>query len=502
MSARFLIALGLLGASAPQAGDEPPLFPQLQTETFDGGRRIDILHVPLVAHAAPRAEDGGRTLMLLTRVGDAGEPATDRGPCDDTTPDATALYRLDYDRARPSLILLRDDLPADATNIDAFDVDGDGVDEVLIFRPGQMLVLGESGTEVLVEDEDLRRAEASLDEPWLQVVGVGTAKYYRPGSTPGWELVSQVELPIKASLGPDGFRVSSPAPVPLGRGADGALVFSTGAQPYGSQRLKVLLVRPENGEVEECWARLPTPETLITQVPLLLAGDPVLLVTSMPAEDFGLFKAQELRLFPLKRDRSRSGRPPLAAFKTRANIIIWTDARPRLLDVDRDGREDLVLIYWKGFDREHIVLDVYLQEEDGGFSESARTTTLKVKHADSSVSSYVFHDFDGDGRFDLMLVADGKLLIHRGSAKSVGGRKLLEKTPAYSAPLVITALENGGEVVVMGSGGISTTTLGRPTRPLPLDLDGDGRSEVLLVGRDDDGKDFVSLVLFDYEDPP
>ncbi len=494
MSARFLIALGLLGASAPQAGDEPPLFPQLQTETFDGGRRIDILHVPLVAHAAPRAEDGGRTLMLLTRVGDAGEPATDRGPCDDTTPDATALYRLDYDRARPSLILLRDDLPADATNIDAFDVDGDGVDEVLIFRPGQMLVLGESGTEVLVEDEDLRRAEASLDEPWLQVVGVGTAKYYRPGSTPGWELVSQVELPIKASLGPDGFRVSSPAPVPLGRGADGALVFSTGAQPYGSQRLKVLLVRPENGEVEECWARLPTPEMLITQVPLLLAGDPVLLVTSMPAEDFGLFKAQELRLFPLKRDRSRSGRPPLAAFKTRANII--TGARPRLLDVDRDGREDLVLIYWKGFDREHIVLDVYLQEEDGGFSESARTTTLKVKHADSSVSSYVFHDFDGDGRFDLMLVADGKLLIHRGSAKSVGGRKLLEKTPAYSAPLVITALENGGEVG--GRDGVRRNQY----HYHDLDLDGDGRSEVLLVGRDDDGKGFVSLVLFDYEDPP
>ena len=79
MKTRVLIGIGLLCASSMAAdqdpeAESPPLFPQLQTATFDGGRRIDILRVPLLGYAAPRLADGHRALLLLTRVGETVDP--------------------------------------------------------------------------------------------------------------------------------------------------------------------------------------------------------------------------------------------------------------------------------------------------------------------------------------------------------------------------------------------------------------------------------------------
>ena len=247
---------------------------------------------------------------------------------------------------------------------------------------------------------------------------------------------------------------------------------------------------PEESVVEECWARLPGPERVIRAFTRLLDGEPVLLVTTMPADKLSLFDEQLLRIFPLKRDRSRTGRPPRVAFKTRINNV--NEPVPFLIDLNDDGRQDLVLGYWKGFDADRVVLDVYLQDEDGSFPSSPKTTGLDIKDSNSSVLFYG-RDLDGDDRADLMILAGKKLLIFRGSTTVAKGKNVVEKTPAFSAP-VGRAVGGGERMVSFGTGGAQQFTTREGLPPRPVDLDGDGRSEVLLTN----GRGLVSLVIFDF----
>ena len=519
MKAWTLIAVGLFCVPFAMAeeGDDPPLpaiFPELATETFEGGRRIDLHRVPLLGYAAPRQADGSRSLLLLTRRPrtvdpDEEEPVPERDVCDDPTTVETSLYRLDFDRAEPSLTLLRDDLPGDASSLDALDVDGDGSEEVLLFRPGQVVVLGAPGgtlaaadPEVLVDDHELSRESltpsvlrdgVTLDEPWLQVPGIGVTRFYRPAEgSVTWAVAAEVEVNVQAFRARDGFNLFSPPAEYLGRDNDGHLVFAGQVEVVDRRRLKVSLIRPEIGEVEECWARLPEPEIPIRRLPLLLNGEPVLLVTTRPAEDFGLFDEQLLRIFPLERDRSRAGREPVVAFKARANLI--NSVLPQLLDVNADGRQDLVLGYWKGFDLEHVALDVHLQAADGSFPSKPRSTELKVKDGSAFVLSYG-SDIDGDGAPDLLLVAGGQVRVHRGTPE---GRQRVEKRPGLTAPLGLATFEPDGETLMLvGPDGVVVTVAGEPVVPRAVDLDGDGRSELLIARRGEDGEGSLSLVLFD-----
>ena len=515
----MLLLCSPVWANNAEPEEEEPKKPEpgVTIETFEGGRRVDaVLHGPLIGYALPRVSSGRREVLLLTHATYAEVPEdddegsdTERGPCDDRADESTALYHLRYDGPNPALLLLRDDLPGDATSLDAMDVDDDGVEELLLYRPGEMHVLrelggriGGSGPELLLSDPDIRlqageravvRATAQLDEPWLQLPGIGRVRYYRPSSRSSrWSPVAQAELPVHATYRTNEFLVYSSSPFLLGRSA-GDPIFATRAEAFGDQRLRVLLIRPEadpEDVVEECWARLPQPEQTIREFPLLLDGEPVLLVTTMPADKLSLFDEQLLRIFPLKRDRSRTGRPPRVAFKTRINNV--NDPHPFLIDLNGDRRQDLVLGYWKGFDADRIVLDVYLQDEDGSFPSSPRTTGLDIKDSNSSVLFYG-RDLDGDSRADLMIVAGKKLLIFRGSATMSKGKNVVEKTPTFSAP-VGHAVDGGARMVSVGIGGAQTfsTRVGSPP-PRPVDLDGDGRSEVLMVS----GKRLVSLLLFE-----
>lgn len=523
----MLLLCSPLWADSAEAEEQQAKKPEpgVTTETFEGGRRLDaVLHGPLIGYALPRVASGRREIILLTHtsypeVPEGDDEAADdrRGPCDDCAEQTAALYHLRYDTPQPKLILLRDDLPGDATSLDAMDVDGDGVEELLLYRPAEVYLLrelgariGGSGPELLLSDPDiwqrareptLVRATAQLDEPWLQVPGIGRVRYYRPAPHfSGWSPVAEAELPVYAKYRTNfanGFRIHSSPPFLLARSAAGP-IFATRAHPVGEQRLQVLLIRPavgpEQSVVEECWARLPQPERVLHQFTLLLDGEPVLLVMSMPADKLSFFDEQLLRIFPLQRDRSRTGRPPRAAFKTRANII--NDPRPTFTDVDGDGRQDLVLGYWKGFDADRVVLDVYLQDEDGSFPSSPKTTGLDVKQANPSILIYG-RDLDGDQRADLMIVAEERLQIYRGSATSPKGKSIVEPLPAFSAP-VGDDVGGGSRVFVLDFAGAQQFTFDDDPPPRPVDLDGDGRSEVLLVA----GEGLVSLVLFDRGTPP
>ena len=280
-------------ADTAEPEEEEPKKPEpgVKTEAFEGGRRVDaVLHGAMIGYALPRVSSGRREILLLTRAtypevpeGDDEGSDDERGPCDDRTEEPTALYHLRYDGPNPALTLLRDDLPADATSLDAMDLDGDGVEELLLYRPGELHVLrelggriGGSGPELLLSDPDMRvqvrepalvRATAQLDEPWLQVPGIGRVRYYRPAPhSSAWSPVAEAELPVHARYRTNEFRVYSWSPFFLGR-ASGDLTFVVQAETFGVQRLRVLLIRPavgpEQDVVEECWARLPQPERTI-----------------------------------------------------------------------------------------------------------------------------------------------------------------------------------------------------------------------------------------------
>jgi hypothetical protein len=157
----------------------------------------------------------------------------------------------------------------------------------------------------------------------------------------------------------------------------------------------------------------------------------------------------------LQADRTRRGLPPAVALETRINL--WQATSPIALDVDHDGRQDLVLGYWKGLKNHHLVLDAYLQKDDGTFGTSARTTTFEVEQADRSFLSYG-HDVDGDGLADLVLLAGNRMLVYLGSAKANKGSDLVAEKARWTFPLSpagtihVNGVKPGDHTARQGSG--------------------------------------------------
>jgi hypothetical protein len=218
---------------------------------------------------------------------------------------------------------------------------------------------------------------------------------------------------------------------------------------------------PADRSTSECWSLLPGPERLMESAYVLINGRPALVVTTRSAVKLGLFAEKWVRVFFMQTDRTRRGLPPAAAFETRMNL--WQAAHILMLDADHDGRDDLVLGYWKGLKNHHLVLDAYLQKEDGTFSDSARTTTFEVESADRSFLEYG-HDLDGDARPDLVLLAGGRLLVFPASPKSKKGSDLVVEKARWSLPLKPT-----GVIHVNGTGtGAAVGRAQSPDRDRPV----------------------------------
>jgi hypothetical protein len=202
-------------------------------------------------------------------------------------------------------------------------------------------------------------------------------------------------------------------------------------------------------------------------------------VATRPAEKLSLFGEKLVRLFPLGTDRTRVGKAPLAAFESGANL--WQRIHPTLGDVNGDGREDLVLGYWKGLKDDTLVLDAYARRADGSFDPKARTTTFDIDSADRAVLEYGV-DVDRRDRPDLLLVAQGQLLFFPGTAVLADARKLVEARAKWKAPLPGGSVERSSLSVSIGSEGMAMDSFDAAEWSLRiLDLDGDGASEILCV---------------------
>jgi hypothetical protein len=329
----------------------------------------------------------------------------------------------------------------------------------------------------------------------LRVAVLGAFRTYRRGRQGGVALASELETPARVNAGADRVRVESPAVRPIGVTATGRMVFATEPEALGRRRLRSLLLDPDGPaetQVVESWALFPEPERVVDSAFAMLNGAPVLIVTTTSAEKLSLLGEKALRVYPLGGDRTRAGDAPMLAATTGLNL--WQQAHPACVDLDRDGRDDLVLAYWKGLKNSIAALEVYRGGTASGF---AKPRSMSFDVADGERGFLEFgSDADGDGRPDLILIAGKELLVFPGNAQDRAAEKPVETRPSRRIALPGDLPGAGGSSFSMGTDGfhIARSPGGLGT-PHLLDLDGDGRPEALFAGNGASGAGRVVVVV-------
>jgi hypothetical protein len=507
------------GPAAPEESDYPTR-PGVRIERARGITRVDaVLPGRLVDLALPDSGGGRRDAVLLVEppeplpAKEIEEGDADRlPPCPEAEHGAgkagLLLYRFDPE-GKNELVLLRDDLPRGCTSVHVADIDGDGRDELLIGCRDELLLMsmepGQTSPQRVVEEPgSVWRFLTPGERPAFAVGGrvlvgnvrLGVMTLYGPSPQElTWESVATIELPLDGEVDRDGLRIRSAMPRFLGRDASGSLVFVTETENVGSRRLRTLLIEsapPGEPRVTECWSRLPAPEDLLESETLRLDGQTVLFVTTKPEGKLNLFGEKFLRLYTLgERDRSRLGSSPF--FETESRMNLWQEAFPKVLDVNGDGLEDLVVGFWKGIMDDKVVLDVYLRETDGSFRASPRTTAFDIKDGDHDILLYGT-DIDGDGLPDLLVRGTKGLLLHPGLRSSNGKRVVSDKPRVI--PTGDLASEPSYTEVVLSEKGLDQRFIGNlSTRPRLVDLNGDGKSEILMTRRGGSSRPAVVRVI-------
>ena len=509
---RIVVALAIvaaLGATAPaMAKAKPKKRPAAVVPTVtahvavahlaDGWRADLALDGALLGWALPRDRDGRRALFVLAgpKPDDSSSGAAAVCTVRDKAEEPARNARLYRWRAESpdALEPMGSGLPAGA--LDAADIDGDGVEELLLQHDGgiDLVTLSSEGgaaTQALIEEPLLgpiccgpRLAWdiAASQDTALRVALLGAFRSYGPGREGGVVITSELETPERVRARSEHMVVRSPAVRPIGRTQAGRMVFATDPEPLGKRRLRTLLLDPDgpaDTHVVESWALFPEPEGVVDSAFATLQGAPVLIVTTTSAEKLSLLGEKALRIYPLGGDRTRAGDAPLFAAKTGINL--WQQTFPAVLDLDKDGRDDLVLAYWKGLQNSIAALEVYKGGAASGFAKP-RTMSFDIDDGEKAFMEFG-PDLDGDGRPDLLLFAKREFLVFPGSAADRAIQKPVATQPSRRIPLPPDLPRPRGSSMSMGLDGFQISrSWGGLGAPHLVDLDGDGRPEAVFAG--------------------
>ena len=456
--------------------------------------RLDVtLTGPLLAGVAPRQADGTRGLVLL--VEEEGSPV---------------LYRLDPEGG--DLSRLATPLPEEAHALDAVDLDGDGSQELLVGGKGSAYLLeyAPGGAEghlervihrpwfnlASLEDDLIRVPDAERN--WVAAADVGRLWLHRASDSGSMDAVCECELPVFARRGPAGLLLETPGIRPLAE--EGRVPrFAVGPEERGGRRLATRIVDPlaPGAEPVESLSRLPEPEEVQESFYLTVGGRPMLFVSTLETNKRGVFDKKRLRGFPLGPvGRNRSGSAPAVAAEL--DCLMWHSIAVEVVDVDADGREDVAAVHRRGLGGGKVSVTVFLAGADGRLGNRTRSTTFEDKEARRFRYGA---DLTGDGVPDLAVVGDGVLSVHRGLGGS--GKKLLEKRPL--APISLALDEVGAQTIEVSVGSDVEAESGEesdeetgssPSELTFVDLDGDGRDEVLLAIANSEGRGLLRWVRF------
>jgi len=473
----------------------------------DGWRADLALDGPLLGWALPRDRDGHRALFLLAGPKPEASDSEAAATCtvrDEATGNArnARLYRW-RPESPEQLEALGSGLPAGA--LESADLDGDGEDELFLQHDGAIDLVtlssdGSSAIRPLIEDARLGTPccgpriawdAAAAQDTALRVALLGEFRSYGLGREGGAVITSELATPERVKAGSERVRVESPAVRPIGRTSGGRMVFATEPEGLGKRRVRTLLLDPDGpGETQvvESWALFPEPERVVDSAFSMLQGSPVLIVTTTSADKLSLLGEKALRIYPLGGDRTRAGDAPL--FATATGINLWQQARPAIVDLDRDGRDDLVLTYWKGLKNSIAALEVYRGNAGSGFAKP-RSMSFDVENGEKGFMEFGA-DADGDGRPDLILLANRELLVFPGSAPDRAVQKPVASGPSRRIALPEDLPRARGNSFSMGFEGVQISrSAGGLGTPRLLDLDGDGRPEAVFAG---DGRVVVVFV--------
>lgn len=481
-----MIVLAWAASPAARAESAPvspePLPPGLSHRRDAQGELFDaVLPGPVVSALVVPKPDGESTLFLLSRP--AGQVDGPR-----------SLYRLSLG-GEGRLERLREGLPEAGKALAALDLDGDGVPELLLGTLGQLYSLGridrlDEGKPLVTlldrPDFDLRSTEpqslrvARADRPWLAAAEAGTLRLYRADGKGGLALWTRFDLPVSAHREATGLALVSPPVVPLEAAGQAGASFAVGPEEHGKRRLRSVLLRTEAGGEpalrSESWGLLPGLETVEQSWILEIGGKPVLFVAAQSAAELSLFENQQLRVFPWREDRTRGGKPPLLAYAT--PFERWHDLDLTATDLDGDGREDLILLCPKGLLGKELGLEMLPGLGGGRFLAKPRRSSV-----DPVPELYRFvADVDGDQVPDFVAFDGGVLALYPGARR---GDRVIEKKP--SASVALPSPGRAGKRSVTVSAGTSGAEARSQATPgyqeiEALDLDHDGRREVLLLG--------------------
>lgn len=437
---------------------------------------------PVVAYALPRAAGGGKGRRLIALLVAPEPPALsgDRhGPPPPDLPLAGArslvLLDLEGHEGAGALRLALQGLPAESESLAAMDLDGDGVDELVMGvagSPGRLLSLGPvtrpraprllmEGAEIepgLLLRSILSEAGAPLAAPTL-----GKLRLLRPDGHGGLATERELPLPVHASRTRYGLKLTSPRARPVG----GSL-WAAGPEAVGRERLRTLLLDPDappESPPVEAWSRLPGPETVDASWYARLDGRPCLMVATYQADHLGIFEKAKLRVFALGADRTRGGRPPLLSLQTASRR--WSALQPIVADLDRDGHDDLLVLQQEGLSGGTLLAEAFFGRGGGRFETPSRKTRWELE----AWSWRYDADLTGDGRPDLLLLAgnDRRLLILAAAPDPRSGAFV--RSARALLPFAPEGIPEGAEPWIRG--------------PLDAaDLDGDGRPELLAIDPD------------------